>query len=103
MINSHIGILTDTISLDLSYFSTKFVESGFVTQAATTDVLTKQGISNREQASQLLNLVATNYKIAPRKQEWVGKFVAIFSSKAAYEGLAILLTGETYPPGTVIV
>ena len=102
-IYSHIGTLTDTISLDLPYFSAKFVESGFVTQAATTDVLTKQGISNREQASQLLNLVTTNYKIAQQKQEWVSKFIAIFSSKPAYAGLAVLLTGETCTSGIVMI
>ena len=102
-INSHIGTLTDTINLDLPYFSTKFVECGFVTQAATTDILTKQGISNREQASQLLNLVTTNYKIAQQKQEWVSKFVTIFLSKPAYAGLAVLLTGETCTSGIVTI
>ena len=98
MINSHIGILTDTISLDLVYFSAKFVESGFVTQTATTNILTKQGIGNGEKAYQLLNLVTTNYKIALHKQEWFHKFVAVFSSKAAYEDLALMLTED---PGIV--
>ena len=102
MINSNIGILTDTVSLDLSYFSSKFIESGFVTQTATTDIFTKQGISDRDKASQLLDRVTTNYSIAPQKQEWVDKFVAVFSSQAAYEGLALMLTGETDPPGIVI-
>ena len=102
VISSNIGILTGTISLDLSYFSSKFIESGFVTQTATTDIFTKQGISDREKASQLLDRVTTNYSIAPQKQEWVDKFVAVFSSQAAYKGLALLLTGETDPPGIVI-
>ena len=99
MIKSHISILTDTISHDLTYFSSKFIESGFVTQTATTDILTKLGVGDRYKASQLLDCVTTNYKTAPQKQEWVDKFVAVFSSQPAYEGLAALLTGETDPPG----
>ena len=99
MINSHISLLTDTISHDLTYFSTKFIESCFVTQTATTDILTKQGVGDRDKASQLLDCVTTNYETAPQKQEWVAKFVAVFSSQPAYEGLAALLTGETDPPG----
>ena len=91
MIKSHISILTDTISHDLTYFSSKFIESGFVTQTATTDILTKLGVSDRDKASQLLDCVTTNYKTAPQKQEWVDKFVAVFSSQPAYEGLAALL------------
>ena len=101
-INSNIGIFTDTISHDLSYFSSKFIESGFVTQTAATDIFTKQGISDRDKASQLLDRVTTNYSIAPQKHEWVDKFVAVFSSQPAYEGLALMLTGETDPPGIVI-
>ena len=73
-----------------------------MTQAATTDVLTKLGIGNREKASQLLNLVTENYKIATQKQEWVSKFFAVFSSQAAYEGLAIMLAEETDQPGIVL-
>ena len=101
-INSNIGTLTDTISQDLTYFSSKFIESGFLTQTATTDIFTKQGISDREKASQLLDRVTTNYSIAPQKHEWVDKFVAVFSSQPAYEGLALMLTGETGPLGIVI-
>ena len=92
MINSHISKFTDTISHDLTYVSTKFIESGFITQTATTCILTKLGVGDRDKASQLLDCVTTNYKTAPQKQEWVDKFVAVFSSQPAYEGLAALLT-----------
>ena len=102
MINSHIGILTEIISQDLTYFSTKFIECRFVTQTAISNIFTTQGISNSDKASQLLDRVTTNYKIAPQKQEWIGKFVDVFSSQPAYEGLAVMLTGETDPPGMVI-
>ena len=101
VINSNIGILTDIISLDLLYFSDKFIESGFVTQSSKTEIFSKAGISDRGKASQLLDAVIINYRITPRKQEWVDKFVAVFSSQPAYEGLADTLTGEMDPPGIV--
>ena len=100
-INSNIGILTEAISHDLSYFSGKFIESGFVTQTAKTGIFSKAGISDGDKASQLLDVVIINYKIASQKQEWVDKFVAVFSSQSAYEGLAVMLTGEMDPPGIV--
>ena len=96
-INSNIGILTDIISHDLSYFSGKFIESGFVTQTAKTGIFSKTGISDSDKASQLLDVVIINYRISPRKQEWVDKFVVVFSSQPAYEGLADMLTGEMDP------
>ena len=102
VINSNIGILTDIISHDLSYFSSKFIESGFVTQTAKTGIFSKAGISDGDKASQLLDVVIINYRITPRKQDWVDKFVAVFSSQPAYEGLADMLTGEMDPPGIVI-
>ena len=92
VISSHIDVLTDTVSLDLIYFSNKFTENGFITQTATNDVLSKQGISNRDKASQLLHLVRENYKITLKKQVWIEKFIAVFSSQAAYTDLATMLT-----------
>ena len=64
-------------------------------------IFNRAGISDGEKASQLLDVVITSYKIAPQKQDWVDKFVAVFSSQPAYEGLAVMLTGEMDPPGTV--
>ena len=102
VINRHIGILTDTISLDLTYFSSKFIESGFITHTVATDILTELGVSDRDKASQLLDRVTTNYEIAQQKQEWVDKFVAVFSSQPAYEDLALIFIEETDPPGIVL-
>ena len=96
VISSHIDALTDTVSLDLIYFSNKFTENGFITQTATNDVLSKLGISNRDKASQLLHLVWENYKITLKKQVWTEKFIAVFSSQAAYTDLATVLTREAF-------
>ena len=38
VISSHIDALTDTVCLDLIYFSNKFTENGFITQTATNSV-----------------------------------------------------------------
>ena len=100
-INSNIGIFTEAISHDLSYFSSMFIQSGFVTQTSKTGIFSKAGISDSDKASQLLDVVITSYKITPQKQEWVNKFVAVFSSQPAYEDLALMLTGEMDPPGRV--
>ena len=80
--------LTDTVSGDLTYFSPKFIESGFITQTAASTVLSKLGISDGDKASQLLNCLGLNYTTVTDKQEWVDKFIAIFSSQAAYASLA---------------
>ena len=101
MIRKLISILTDTISLDLIHFSSQFIESGFTTAAATDDVFTKHGISNRDKARQLLNLVTSNYEIALDKQEWTEKFIATFSSQEAYKDLAAMLRREIHPSGKV--
>ena len=102
VINSNSGEFVDAISHDLSYFYDEFIASGFVTRSTTTEISTTRGIGNREKASQLLDAVITNYEITSQKQDWVDKFVAVFSSKAAYKGLALMLTGEPDPPGIVI-
>ena len=99
MITSNIATVIDTISMDLIYFSNKFIESGFITSAAASDTLSKQGINDREKTRQLLNLVTTNYEIALDKAEWTDKFISIFFSQVAYRDLATTLTNEICPPG----
>ena len=99
VIKSHIGILTDIISLHLIHFSNQFIESGFITQTASRNILTKHGIGDTEKASQLLNLVTTNYEIVLDKQEWTDKFIATFSSQEAYKDLAAMLRREIHPSG----
>ena len=61
MITSHMMALTNTVSGDLTYFSLKFIESGFITQTAIDDILTQHGVDNREKARQILNFVRQNY------------------------------------------
>ena len=89
--------LTSTVSLDLTYFSSKFIECGFVTDSAVHAVLTKLGISDGDKASQLLHLVTENYKISLKKRVWAEKFIAVFSSQAAYVDLATTLSRDMLP------
>ena len=101
VIGSHMAVLADTISLDLTYFSNKFIESGFITLTAASGVLSKLGISDGDKASQLLYRVRENYKIALKKLVWAEKFIAIFSSQAAYTDLATTLRREISQLGIV--
>ena len=102
VISNHTVVLADTISLDLTYFSNKFIESGFITPTAASGVLTKLGISDADKASQLLHLVRENYKTALKKRVWTEKFIAAFSSQAAYADLATLLMRDIFPLGRVV-
>ena len=103
VINNNIGKLTATISLDLTHFSNQFIVSGFVTQDAANEILTKLGIGNGEKARQLLHLVTANCRIALNNEEWTDKFITVFSSITTYESLAATLTRATYPQGMIIV
>ena len=98
MMSCHTAAVAATVSLDLTYFSKKFVESGFLTQTAASDVLSKLGVSSGDKSQELLLLVTHNYKISLRKQVWANKFIAIlFSSQAAHSDLATLLRGDPLP------
>ena len=99
VMDEHTTAVTDTVSLDLTYFSGKFIASGFITQTAASEVLSKLGISAGDKSRELLHLVRQNYKISLKKQVWADKFIAIFSSQAAYSDLATLLRGETSTAG----
>ena len=96
VISNHILELTDIISVDLMYFSDKFVENNFITERAARDVHTKLGISNSEKANELLHKVEVNYRSAQEKWTWAAKFIAIFDSEAAYSDLATLLRREAF-------
>ena len=93
----NMAALTSTVSLDLTYFSSKFIECGFVTETAAHAVLTKLGISDGDKASQLLHPVTENYKISLKKRVWAEKFIAVFSSQAAYADLATTLSRDMLP------
>ena len=99
VMDEHTTAVTDTVSLDLTYFSNKFIESGFITQTAASEVLSKLGVSAGDRSRELLHLVRQNYKISLKKQVWADKFIAIFSSQAAYSDLATLLRAETSTAG----
>ena len=97
--DEHTTAVTDTVSLDLTYFSGKFIASGFITQTAASEVLSKLGVSAGDKSRELLHLARQNYKISLKKQVWADKFIAIFSSQAAYSNLSTLLRGETSTAG----
>ena len=97
--DEHATAVTDTVSLDLTYFSNKFIESGFITQTAAREVLSRLGFSAGDKSRELLHLARQNYKISLKKQVWADKFIAIFSSEAAYSDLATLLRATTIPAG----
>ena len=87
VMDRHCVALTDAIHGDLVTVSNKFLELGFVTRTATDDILSKNGISSREKANQLLSLVTSSHDRSHDKKEWFDKFTSVFSSEAAYEGL----------------
>ena len=92
LINRHSEMLTDAISGELTYFSNKFLEVGFVTRRAIDDICAKLGISNREKSRQLLGLLITNCSLARDRKKWFDKFVSLFSHEAAYKELFCRLT-----------
>ena len=61
--------------------------------------LSKLGVSAGDKSRELLHLARKNYKTSLKKQVWADKFIAIFSSQAAYSDLATLLRGETSTAG----
>ena len=69
----------ETVSGDLTYFSNKFIESGFITQTAASNVLSKLGVSNGDKSREIiLGLVRQNYNISLKKLVWANKFIGIF-------------------------
>ena len=99
VMDEHTTAVYDTVSLDLTYFSNKLIESGFITQTAASEVLSKLGVSAVDKSRELLHLARQNYKTSLKKQVWADKFITIFSSQAAYSDLATLLRGETSTAG----
>ena len=102
VMDEHTTAVSDTVSLDLNYFSSKFVESGFITPTAAREVLSRLGVSAGDKSSELLRLVRQNYNKSLKKQLWADMFIAIFSSQAAYSDLATLLRGETSTAGMTV-
>ena len=92
VVNQHSDILTETISGDLTFFSNKFIELGFVTRTSTANVLSQHGVGDGEKAGQLLSLLTACYNRTHDKEEWFDEFVGVFSSEPAYEDLADMMT-----------
>ena len=88
VINRHTSDLTRTIGKDLTYFSNKFIELGFISRDASDDITEQRGIGKREKGSQLLSLVIDHFHRSQNKKNLFDEFVGVFSSEAAYEDLA---------------
>ena len=100
VINQHNGLIENTISVDLNYFSGKFVEKGFITRDVSGDIAGMYGVGSREKARRLLQAAIGSLKLVPDRQKcvWFHGFVAIFSSEAPYRNLADTLL-RAYQPG----
>ena len=94
VINRHSSKLTEVIGNDLPYFSSKFIERGFITRGAAGDIDKKTGVGDRQKGNELLSLAMGNYQISHDKNRWFEDFVAIFSSESAYESLASSMIAE---------
>ena len=90
----HTSDLTRTIANDLTYFSNKFIELGFISRDAYDSIITKGGIGNAEKGGQLLSLVIANSHISCDKKQWFEKFVSVFYSEAAYASLGTSMTKD---------
>ena len=97
VVTKNMTILVSTVSLDLTYFTSKFIEDGFITQTATHAVLSKLGISDEEKARQLLYVINKNHELLSLdKQEWAERFITAFSSQAAYNDVATTLSRSMF-------
>ena len=94
VINRHSSELTEVIGNDLPYFSSKFIERGFITRGAAGDIDKKTGVGDRQKGNELLSLAMGNYHISHDKNSWFKDFAAIFSSESAYESLASSMITE---------
>jgi hypothetical protein len=79
VLGRHMTAVAETVSGDLTYFSNKFIESGFITQTAASNVLSKLGVSNGDKSRELLGLVRQNYDVSLKKSVWANKFIGIYS------------------------
>ena len=92
IINQHSDVLTETISGDLTFFISKFIELGIVTRTAADDILSQHGVGNGEKAGQLLSLLTAHYNRKPNKKKWFDIFLGMLSSEPAYKNLADRMT-----------
>ena len=92
VINIHRSALTRAVGNNLTYFSNKFIELGFISSEAYENIRTKLGVGEREKGSHLLSLVTDNASTARDKKEWLQKFISVFSQERAYSDLGTTMT-----------
>ena len=91
VIDKHTTNLIRIFGGDITYFSGRFIELGFITRDASKYI---HGMGSGERGSHLLDLLVTNCRISPDKKQWFDKFVSVFSSEAAYKHLANSMTED---------
>ena len=91
VIDKHTTNLTRIFSSDMTYFSGRFIELGFITRDASKHI---HDMGSGERGSHLLDLLVTNSRISPDKKQWFDKFVYVFLSEASYKHLANSMTED---------
>ena len=84
-IEKNYAAITDAISLELTYFSAKFIQHGFMRAKAASDITTIDGKGNTWKAAQLLNLAIQHINHNKKAFE---KIIEVFSKEAAHSHLA---------------
>ena len=91
VIDKHTTNLIRIFGSDMTYFSGRFIELGFITRDASKHI---HGMGSGERGSHLLDLLVTNCRISPDKKQWFDKFVYVFLSEAAYKHIANSMTKD---------
>lgn len=86
-LRQNLGMLNETISGNLQWFSNELVEKAFITQGQAGNILGIHGIGPAEKASKLLDSVFTVLRHTDERKIWFDKFVAILSPEGAYVDL----------------
>ena len=94
IMDQHATVLADTVSLDLTYFSSSL---SVASSLKLLQVMSSPnwGVSAGHKSWELLHLARHNYEISPKKQVWTDNFIAIFSSPAPHSDLAACLSGDS--------
>ena len=93
-IRKHYSNLTKVFGDNLPYFSTKFVELGFVSRDSVDNISTMLGIGDQERGRRLLSSITTNLGTSRDAKTWFKSFVRVLS-RPAYQELATSMS-ETY-------
>ena len=93
VINRYNSQLTVAISNNITYFSSKFIELGFISMYASQNILSKR-IGSGDKSAELLSAIMGNFCASNYKKYWFDKFVSVFSSEASYNDLATSMTTD---------